>query len=216
MLVSDNYFAVEGHKRLVSGSRQYGRVARLLPLEGATDDLHDELRNSLHALRGAMNYLDYHDTAGFETAHARLDAAGKLAREEFPDGCQLAYHDGAYHQECPVALAHNRIGLSVGIKIKTVECSICRSDPDDCDHMRGREYGGQALACVHVITEADIMEFSTVGRPAQPDARITSVSVATNKLKRKLGKKFRHGVPVTCDMCLSRCGGIHRPYEKGV
>lgn len=212
MSVSDNYFAVEGHKRLLSGSRQYGRVARLLPLEGATDDLHDELRQSLHALRGAMNHLDYHDTVGFETAHARLDAAGKLAREEFPDGCQLAYHDGVYHQECPVALAHNRIGLSPGIKIRAVECSICRSDPDDCEHMRGRDYGGQK--CVHMITEGDILEVSVVGRPAQPDARITSISVDTNKLKRKFGKEFHHGVPVTCDMCLSPCGGICRPYEK--
>lgn len=214
MSANDNYFAVEGHKRLLSGSRQYGRVARLLPLEGATDDLHDELRQSLRVLRGAMNYLDYHDTAGFDTAHVRLDAAGRLARQEFPDGCQLAYHDDAYHQECPVALAHNRIGLSVGMKIKTVECSICRNDPDDCDHIRGREYGGQV--CGHVITEADILEVSVVGRPAQPDARITSVSVGTNELKQKLGEEFYHGVPVTCDMCLSPCGGIYRPYEKGV
>lgn len=76
------------------------------------------------------------------------------------------------------------------------------------------EYDGQK--CVHMITDADIVEFSLVGRPAQPDARILSVSVQMNELKQKFGKEFHPGVPVTCDMCLSPCGGIYRPYEDGV
>lgn len=211
---NDNHFSVEGRERLRSGSEQYGRVARLLPLEGATDELHAELRRSMHTLRGAMNYLEYQDAAGFEAAHARLDAAGRLAREEFSDGCQLAYHDGIYHQECPVALAHNRIGLSPAIKIKAMECSICRSDPDDCDHIRGREYGGQK--CLHVVTEGDIMEISFVGRPAQPDARISSVSIQMNELQQNLGAEFQPGIPITCDMCLSSCNGIYRPYQEHI
>lgn len=212
MTESDNRFVIEGHERLRAGSRKYGRVARLVSLGSAAEGLQAELRQSFHALRGAMNYLEYDDMAAFETAHLRLDAAGKLAREEFPDGCQLAYRDGEYRQECPVALAHNRMGLSPGIKIKAMECSICGDDPDDCEHIRGREYDGHR--CVHIITELDVMEVSLVGRPAQPDARVTGVGIQMNKLKEKLGKDFYPGVPVTCDRCLSPCGGIYWPYEK--
>ncbi|MEC3980419.1 hypothetical protein [Amycolatopsis sp. H20-H5] len=155
-----------------------------------------------------MNYLEYEDTAQFEVAHTRLDAAGKLARDRFPKGCLLKFENGQYHQQCPVALAHNRVGMSVGMKIRAMECSICGGDPDECEHIRGREYNGQR--CIHRITDAEIMEVSFVAQPAQPDARIESVSISTSELRDKHGDGFRAGMPVTCDNCLSACGGVHQ------
>ena len=49
---------------------------RLTSLGDDSENVHDELRNALGVLRGAMNYLEYEDRELFETAHARLDAAG--------------------------------------------------------------------------------------------------------------------------------------------
>jgi hypothetical protein len=197
-----------GLERLRTANKSYGRVVRLLVTEEPSEELHAELRQCLHDLRGAMNYLEYEDMDQFDVAHARLDAAGRLAREIFPKGCLFVFKDEQYHQQCPVALAHNRAGLSLGMKVKAMECSICEGDPDECEHVRGRECGGQA--CVHIITDAEVMEVSLVGKPAQPDARLTSISVSTSTMRSKLGE-FAPGVPVTCDKCLSSCDGVHWP-----
>ena len=197
-----------GAERLRAGSRAYGRVLRLLATDGPSEELHAELRQCLHVFRGAMNYLEYENRDQFDTAHARIDAAGRLARENFREGCALVFKDEQYHQQCPVALAHNRAGLSPGMKVKAMHCSICEHDPDECEHVRGRTYDGQT--CVHVITEAELMEVSIVSRPSQPDARITSISVSTDILKGKLGE-FSKGIPIICDRCLSVCDGVSRP-----
>ncbi|MEV7046623.1 hypothetical protein [Amycolatopsis sp. NPDC051061] len=159
-----------------------------------------------------MNYLEYEDMAQFEVAHTRLDAAGQLARGTFPKGCLFAFKDEQYHQQCPAALAHNRAGLSPGMKVRAMQCSICEGDPDDCEHIRGRRYGEQE--CVHIITDAEIMEVSLVGRPAQPDARLTSISLSTSTMQSKLGE-FAPGVPVTCDRCLAACDGVAWPSFDG-
>lgn len=156
-----------------------------------------------------MNWLE--DSEHFETAHVALDEAGKLARECFPEGCVFPYRDGTYYVECPVALAHNRVGLSPGILIKSAACSICGNDPEDCAHIVGRTYDGKR--CIRVINDGDILEVSLVGRPAQPDARIESMSIDINEFRMSLGPDFAPGVPVTCDRCLSACDGVARPFE---
>jgi hypothetical protein len=61
-----------------------------------------------------------------------LDKAGALARTEFPEGCGLPYEKGTYFMDCPVALAHYRVGMSIGFIARAVECSICGRDPDEC------------------------------------------------------------------------------------
>jgi hypothetical protein len=63
------------------------------------------------------------------------------------------------------------------------------------------------------IHEADLFEVSLVARPAQPDARIESISVGRNELRKRLGSKFTPGMPVFCDNCLTPCGGVVRPFE---
>lgn len=198
-----------GHEILAEGSRLYGRGARIVGSEGPTPEAESALRSALHTLRSAMNWLE--DTADFEIAHARLDAAGRLARENFKKGCRLTLRDGQYWQECPAALAHNRVGLSPGYVIRKAECCICHSDPGNCNHITGREYDGEV--CVRLITEADLLEVSLVGRPAQPDARLTGMSVSLNELQDRLGDRFRPGTPVTCDNCLLTCEGVARPFE---
>src|SRR5262249_44671155 len=148
----NDYFEAEGLARLQRATRLYGRVLRIFLIDGVSDDLESELREALQAFRGAMNYLEY--TEWFELAHERLDAAGKLARQEFTEGCHLTFRDGEYYQECPAALAHNRIGLSPGMRVDRLECGICGQDPDDCIHIKGRVYDGRV--CTHLITMGTI------------------------------------------------------------
>lgn len=155
-----------------------------------------------------MNWLE--DSEHFEQAHRTLDDAGRFIRQSF--GCTLAFKDGAYRQDCPVALAHNRIGMSIGAIVKKASCSICRRDPQDCSHITGRTYDGER--CVRVIEEAELLEVSLVDRPSMPDARILSMSIPNSELRKVLGPKFRPGVPLSCDRCLSACGGVNdRPYQ---
>lgn len=199
----------EGERRLLAASRLYGRACRLLDFKPGDAAAEPLLRDSLQGFRSAMNWLE--DTPAFEVAHQRLDAAGRLAREAFSRGCQVAYRDGAYFQECPAALAHNRVGLSPGILVRAAECSICRNDPEDCSHITGRVYAGEK--CVRVITSAEILEVSLVGRPASPDARFQSVSVPLEDLQERLGAQLSLGTAVTCDLCLSNCTGVVRPFE---
>jgi len=156
-----------------------------------------------------MNYLE--DTPRFELAHELLDRAGKLARSRFPGGCELTFRDGQYHIECHAALAHNRVGLSIGVIVQESHCSICKEDPEDCSHITGRIYDGEE--CVQVITKAALQEVSLVGRPNFPDARIHSMTIGIGDLRRKLGDSLVPGTPVTCDRCLSKCSGVARPFD---
>lgn len=156
-----------------------------------------------------MNWLE--DTPTFETAHQRLDAAGALQRRHFSTNCGFTFKDGRYFQECAVALAHNRVGMSVGMIIRESRCSICDLDPDDCEHIAGRSYDGED--CIRVITRADIEEVSLVGRPNFPDARINSISVDMADFRTVLGDRFELGMEIVCDRCLKPCDGLARPFE---
>jgi hypothetical protein len=195
---------------LNQGSREYGRAARVIDISGPARDIKPILRQSLRTLRSAMNWLE--DTPHFELAHQRPDAAGRLARETFPDGCNLTFENGTYFQECPAALAHNRVGMSIGYLVREAACSICSEDPEDCSHIKGRMYDGER--CFRIIKKLDLLEVSLVGRPAQPDARIEKMSIETSRLRAGLGEAFEPGIGVTCDRCLSSCKGVARPFEE--
>ncbi len=199
----------EGLDRLKTGGLAYGHALRLIELEGPSPQAESILRSAFEPLRSAMNWLE--DTSHFETAHQRLDGAGQLAREIFPHGCHLTQENLSYYQQCPVALAHNRVGMSPGYVVREAECSICRQDPEDCPHIKGRVYDGQT--CHRIIKQLDVLEVSFVGRPAQPDARIHRISVGRAELEAGLGEAFTPGVVVTCDRCLKPCRGVARPFE---
>lgn len=205
----------EGLRKLAAGEQVYESVRKSCSSSpGPSEEDETNLREALHTLRSAMNWLE--GTKDFERAHETLDGAGTLAREVFPVGCLFPYRDGTYFTECPVALAHNRSGMSIGFVARAAECSICGQDPEDCPHISGRLYDGER--CVRIITDLDLLEVSLVARPAQPDARIMSMSIDMKDLREDLGEdlgeEFTPGVPVTCDRCLSPCDGVVYPFEN--
>lgn len=199
----------KGRDLLIKGSRRFGLAIRIVGTEGRTDEAADAINEALRTLRSAMNWLE--DSDLFEVAHQRLDSAGSFRREHFLNLCRLAYDENGYAQQCPVALAHNRVGLSIGYVVRAAECSICGLDPDDCEHIVGRRYYDET--CHRVVRDLDLLEVSLVGRPTQPDARIESIGVSEYEVRERLGQKFRRGMPVTCDRCLSPCDGVSRPFE---
>lgn len=208
---SDGTPTTEGLSRLRAGSKALTQALLELEIDGRSERLHDKIRAIMPVLRSAMDWLE--DTDHFDAAHQRLDSVGQLARQHFPSGCALAFRDGTYFQECPVALAHNRAGLSPGYIIRRAECSICGQDPSTCRHIKGRVYDG--VRCVRRLVELDLLEVSFVGRPAQPDARIKSMSMSVTELRQQIGTDFELGARVTCDRCLKPCRGVHRPFEGG-
>lgn len=172
------------------------------------------------------------DTDDEEEAHQRMDQAGAWVRRTF--GCHLTRTGTEYSQTCPVALAHNRIGMSVGgVAVRT--CSLCGGDFSECEHMPGVAYlvpgGIEPLgwcrvclkeACAHVpsqdyrvsvvaiIKEMDLVEVSLVDKPAHPEARLTSVGISISHLSDALGQEFVPGMEVSCDRCLLQCDGLIR------
>ncbi|GAA4560481.1 hypothetical protein GCM10023175_70600 [Pseudonocardia xishanensis] len=184
--------------------RTKNQIQTILSIEGPTEEAQRKLRSNMATARSAMDHLE--DTPLFDSAHQVLDACGQLAREQFPDGCHFDYDDDGYHQSCPVALAHNRVGLSPGMIILDSECSICHQDPEDCDHITGHEYGAER--CIKIIKEAEIIEVSLVARPNFPDARISRVGVPLRDIKEALGDSFSAGDPVLCGRCLGECEGV--------
>jgi hypothetical protein len=152
-----------------------------------------------------MNWLE--DTSRFEEAHETLDRAGAFVRHTF--GCFLHREGSEYSQRCPVALAHSRVGMSPAIIVRQAECSICGADPEECPHIGGRVYNGET--CHRIITEAEIIEVSLVTRPKQPDARINSMGVGIDELRKVLPAVWQAGMPVRCDRCLTPCDGVKEP-----
>ncbi|MDR6637429.1 hypothetical protein J2Y68_001067 [Paenarthrobacter nitroguajacolicus] len=169
------------------------------------------LANALEKLRSATNWLE--GSNNFESAHQVLDHFGRVRRLLFADDCALAYAEGVYQHTCPVALAHNRVGLSIGAIIEESECSICGLDPDDeeCFHVTGRYYDNQQ--CVVVVTKASMDHVAIVERPDFPDARLAAVPMSTAAMREVLGDKHQPGVRLTCDRCLSKCSGIVWPMR---
>lgn len=192
-----------GIERLTSGKAQIRRAQKMVREQGPTRETEEVARGALPDLRSAMDCFE--DTEDFELAHHALDAAGRFIRRTF--GCHLFQEGLKYEQQCPIALAHSRVGLSPLILADEIKCSICGADPEVCSHVTGRYYEGQR--CGHVITRSKILEVSIVSRPANPDARFTAVQVALGDLRRDLGSDFMPGMRVSCDRCLSPCSGVH-------
>ena len=208
MIAESDWVSAKGQELIRKGRQEFIRSRYLeisLDEHEAAEDL---ARTALKTLRSAMNWTE--DTDEFEPAHQLLDKVGRYSRTNF--GCHLLYEDGKYFQTCPVALAHNRIGFSIGYIARSVECSICSEDPEYCPHITGRLYDG--IRCVRTIMDGDILEVSIVNRPRQPDTRIERIELRTDTLRRSLPTSWKPGMPVNCDRCLTPCGGvIEHEYE---
>ncbi|MDY6948933.1 MAG: hypothetical protein SXG53_24835 [Pseudomonadota bacterium] len=190
-----------------------------------------EARDALSAYASALNWAE--DTDLEEAVHNEMDGAGAWVRRTF--GCAVAREGSEYFQRCPVALAHTRVGLSVGGYARK-RCSLCGDDLSECPHFPGVAYlvpGGpdnlgwcriclREEGCEHAsdqmyrasvvstIVEMALEEVSIVAKPAQPDARISSISMSVGELQQALGDRFVAGLDVSCNRCLSACAGLHR------
>lgn len=185
-------------------------IATAMGIDPPSTEQERILRQAVTTVRSAMNWAEAaDDTATFDAAHQLLDTTGRYLRETF--GCTLAREGTEYYQECPVALAHNRMGMSPTIVFR-LECSVCKGNPYTCDHIEGDEYGGQVCSYHRKLDR--ITEVSLVGNPRFPDNRFLKVSVDRSDLRAGLGDAFVPGVEVNCDRCLTPCTGIFRPYRE--
>lgn len=180
----------------------------------------------------ASAFWNAEDSEYEDDTHHELDKYGRWVRENFV--CQLTFEDGAYYQRCPVAIAHLKVGMSIGFTAQRI-CSICGDDISECPHRSDTLYevsggigphglcrvcGGSncnehmpdqtySVPPTRIIMEIDnLHEISLVRKPAQPDARLASIPVGVESLRASLGPSFRPGIRVKCDRCLGRCGGI--------
>jgi len=202
-------------------------------VEGNADgqSLDNAERDARAALTLFARSLDWaEDTEEEDEAHRLMDQAGTWVRETF--GCQLTRSGTRYSQTCPVALAHNRIGMSIGGTAKRL-CSLCGDDLSECEHIPGTSYlvpGGVSSlgwcrvclqeACEHtpdqnhrvsvvgIIKQMDLVEVSFVPKPAQPEARIMEMTIPVPELIEALGDTFVPGDEVSCGRCLRECEGL--------
>jgi hypothetical protein len=228
------YLVSQVLERRSKADRLMEQARSLLADASNEEDLHHaevNARNALAAYRSSLDWAE--DTDREEDAHRRLDEAGHWVRETF--GCFLDRDGKSYKQTCPVALGHNRIGLSISGRASVRVCSLCGRDVSECEHLPGTAYlvpGGASdlgwcrvccqSECDHVPTEMhraplvsiirqmDLDEISIVSRPAHPDARIQAVSVPVADLQDVLGDSFIPGMEVSCDRCLLSCEGLVR------
>lgn len=218
----------------VKARRTYGQSSLLLDIGDAS--VREKAKQLL-----AMAASAFWQAEGGELediAHTEMDEYGTWVRGNL--GCSLAFERGEYRQTCPVAIAHKRVGLSMGYTARKRICAICSKDFADCEHFASRLYdvaGGAGAegfcrvcgiadcvehvegeiyrtAPVYIVTEiARIHEVSLVRRPAQPHARLKSVPVDMEAIKRASGAGFKPGMPVSCNRCLRECDGIEEVVE---
>lgn len=72
--------------------------------------------------------------------------------------------------------------LSTGWIVKEEICSICGSEYEDCDHIKGRPYMGK-FCCVR-IRPHEVDHVAIVDRPASKHCRITHVKVSSGRENR--------------------------------
>jgi hypothetical protein len=188
-----------------------------------------EARDALQLYARSLDWAE--DTPLEDDAHQAMDAAGKWVRTTF--GCRLNREGTTYKETCPVSLAHNRIGFSIGGSATRI-CSLCGEDLSECEHLPGTAYmvpGGPStlgwcrvcgeedcqdhapdqryrVAVTSMIQDVEVDEISLVSKPAVPEARIFQRSIPTADLQAALGDGFAPGMEVSCDKCLNPCGGL--------
>lgn len=223
-------------RRMVEERREEAQRLRSLAasrLSGAYRDRIEAEQLARSALGFYARSLDWAEDTEMESeAHELMDRAGRWVNATF--GCQITWNGSSYVRDCPVALAHNRIGLSVG-GIAKRKCSLCGLDVSECDHLPGTAYlvpGGseelgwcriclaeqcdhsaddiERVSMVSIIHEMELEEVSIVDKPAQPEARITALSLSTKSIRRSMGLTFVPGDAVPCDRCAGSCDGLVR------
>ena len=66
----------------------------------------------------------------------------------------------------------SQVYTSVGTVVHKIECSICREDYEQCEHLAGLPYMGEM--CSTIVTSAELDHISLVKEPADKRCRITT------------------------------------------
>lgn len=202
-LTSATEFLAREHEQRANAARKVARRKWGIAILRA--DMGDPAaeQHAREALRlAASAFWLAEDSALEEAAHEDLDKFGRWTRETF--GCKLVFEDGHYYQTCPVAIAHKRMGISVGMLVTNRICTICGEKfPDSCNHRAGVVYQveggpnklGFCKVCgskncaehlighiyptvqTRIVFEAEVEEPSMVRKPAYPEARPTKLPV---------------------------------------
>jgi hypothetical protein len=238
---TEEWYASNRRDRIDSLRRETKRLfGKAVLLRGMHDPEAEGVARAM-LQRAASAFWNAEDTEFEVNTHGELDGYGRWVRETF--GCKLHFEEGTYYQRCPVAIAHLRVGLSVGFTARHRLCSICGEEYADCPHSASELYevrggvgpSGYCAVCggsecsdhspeqtyltppTQIVTEiASLHEVSIVRKPAQPDARLTSIPVSISALHETLGEPFPPGRPISCDRCLNPCeGGIREVLPPG-
>lgn len=186
-------------------------------------------RRALGHMRSALDFAE--DGPLEETVHRLMDRAGAWVRRMF--GCSTLVENGQVTIDCPVNLGHNRIGFSVGMRIKRRTCRLCGDDISECLHIQGQPYWvpggvddlGWCRVCgrdccdhsadmeyrvpvIARIDEVELSDVSLVNKPANPLARIAYHVVPIRDFEDELGCKIPDGTILSCDKCLQPCEGL--------
>jgi hypothetical protein len=161
-------------------------------------------RDALALFASALNWAE--DTKEFEPIPSRTPHPNVL--QDVPDRPGAPAHRTPHPN---VSLTHRPASSiarwSIEYIAKIIRCSICGRPTHECEHIAGRDYDGER--CGRIIEEIDeILGVALVSRPAQPDARLTKVSIDTKDLRTALPPQWRPGMPVSCDICLRACKGV--------
>jgi hypothetical protein len=226
---ADEWYVYQREARINSlrqqARRLYGKSS--LQADIGTPEAESVARTMLAIAASA--FWNAEDTELESVTHREMDDYGRWVRTTF--GCHLTYESGTYHQRCPVAIAHKRVGMSMGFTVRQRICSICGDDWADCPHSPkelydvpgGLDEKGKCHVCaaehcaehlpgqtyrtppIAIVTEIeDLHEVSFVRKPAQPDARPTSFPVDTTHLD----PSFEPGTIINCNRCIRPCEGI--------
>lgn len=191
-----------------------------------------DARQALRRSVDAFNLLEEHPRLG-ATAHRRLHVLGELVSVLY--GCNLRAEGRTFADDCPVSIAHRRVGLSPGFTA-VWRCSACGEDFSECDHSVGElvevvvtRHDGLCNVCwlahceAHqlgslvrkrvgrIVTEADIEEISLVPRPRDPLARLTRIDLRpreAHELLRIGAIRRRDQGGAQCFRCRGGCGGF--------
>jgi hypothetical protein len=166
-------------------------------------------------------------------SHALVHVLGDTVGGLF--GCELAYDDGEWFDECVTSLLHVRYGNSMGFTARHV-CTVCDGDFAAYGHERDRTYAvkaarradGTCTACggtdcqhrpgdtmevraTSVMSDITLHEVSLVPRPRDPLARITARQIDKGELEAFLGGGVDGGTRVLGHDCMHQCEGFRRP-----
>lgn len=130
----------------------------------------------------------------------KMHNVGKYLAENYQ--CELGFKDGFYYTDCPNMLLHKDFGYSLR-GFEKYKCSICNTDPVDCDHRTGRFYhnieclvfdgrcnicGSEFETCEHslgevysnveaakIVTDLEVITFDLVREPEFVFSRVLEI-----------------------------------------